>query len=161
VDRVIVTYLEMKGRAQLRPARIPEGFAVHRVEPAEPSFNAAMYREVGAAYRWTDRAVWSEERWRAYAEREELETWAGRFERDLVGYFELAHGEDGVEIAYFGLLPAYVGRGLGGPLLTRAIECAWNAGASRVWVHTCTLDHPSALANYRARGMEPYRVEQG
>lgn len=58
-----------------------------------------------------------------------------------------------VEIAYFGLAPHFVGRGLGGALLTSAIEEAWRWDASRVWVHTCSLDHPSALRNYEARGM--------
>jgi GNAT superfamily N-acetyltransferase len=67
--------------------------------------------------------------------------------------------QSGVEIAYFGLLPAFIGRGLGGALLTNAIEEAWQMSPERVWVHTCTLDHPSALANYQARGMEVYKVE--
>jgi len=49
--------------------------------------------------------------------------------------------------------------GFGGYLLTHAIRSAWDSGATRVWVHTCTLDHPSALANYVARGMKVYRTE--
>jgi GNAT superfamily N-acetyltransferase len=76
------------------------------------------------------------------------------------GYYELRGHQDGsVEIAYFGLLPEYTGRGLGGWMLTRAARDAWERGATRVWLHTCTLDHPSALPNYRKRGFLPYRTE--
>ncbi len=69
------------------------------------------------------------------------------------GYFELEDQPNGsVEICYFGLLPAFLGQGMGGALLTDAVRAAWNRGASRVWLHTCSLDHPSALGNYLARG---------
>jgi GNAT superfamily N-acetyltransferase len=59
------------------------------------------------------------------------------------------------------LLPEFIGRGLGGALLTSAIEEAWRMSPSitRVWVHTCTLDHPGALANYQSRGMVIYKRE--
>ena len=76
------------------------------------------------------------------------------------GYFELEREEDGsVQVAYFGLLPEFVGRGLGKYLLTRAVEEAFDLGASRVWLHTCTLDHPGALPNYLARGFRKTREE--
>jgi len=65
-----------------------------------------------------------------------------------------------VEIAYFGLLPAYVGRGLGKYLLSEAAARAWTLQPSRVWLHTSTLDHPAALPNYLARGFSIFRVEQ-
>ncbi len=65
-----------------------------------------------------------------------------------------------VEIAYFGLLPEFIGRGLGGDLLTSAIEnaWAWSPAPFRVWVHTCNRDHPGALANYQARGFKIYKT---
>ena len=66
---------------------------------------------------------------------------------------------DDVEIVYFGLLPEFIGLGLGGTLLTAAIERAFGLGAARAWVHTCSLDHPQALGNYLARGMRVYRTE--
>ena len=79
---------------------------------------------------------------------------------ERAGFFELKrHFDDSVEIAYFGLLPGFLGRGLGKYMLTRAIEEAWALGATRVWVHTCTLDDPAALPNYRARGMTEFRRE--
>jgi GNAT superfamily N-acetyltransferase len=81
-------------------------------------------------------------------------------ENAAAGYFELRQHQDrSVEIAYFGLLPAFIGRGWGKYLLTRAVESAWQLGTDRVWLHTCTLDHPAALSNYLKRGFRPFREE--
>jgi GNAT superfamily N-acetyltransferase len=96
---------------------------------------------VGRAYHWVDRLVWSEERWRARLQQPGLQlhllSWAGA----PAGYYELEpHGDGSVEIAYFGLLPEFLRRGLGGHLLTAAVEDAWRLGATNVWLHTCTLD---------------------
>jgi GNAT superfamily N-acetyltransferase len=102
-----------------------------------------------------------------YLDRAELETWVGYRSGTPAGYFELERQVDpsggaAVEIVYFGLLPGFIGHGLGGRLLSAAIDRAWEmvAGAGRVWVHTCDLDHPQALANYQARGFEVFLVEQ-
>jgi len=82
------------------------------------------------------------------------------WEEQPAGYFELRQHENGsVEIAYFGLLPDFIGRGWGKYLLNRAVESAWLLGANRVWLHTCTLDHPAALPNYLKRGFRPVRQE--
>ena len=83
------------------------------------------------------------------------------------GYFELRiDGDRAVEIVYFGLLDHFTGRGLGGYMLGEAVKHAWAQGASRVWLHTNTLDHPAALPNYQKRGFqitgtEVYEVEKG
>ena len=77
------------------------------------------------------------------------------------GYFELRREVDGaVEIAYFGLLKEFTGRGFGAYLLTEAAERAWALGATRVWLHTSTLDHPAALPNYLKRGFQVFRTEE-
>jgi hypothetical protein len=67
--------------------------------------------------------------------------------------------DDSVEIAYFGLAPDAIGQGLGKHLLSYAVLDAWGMKPKRVWLHTCTLDHPAALPNYLARGFVPYRTE--
>jgi ribosomal protein S18 acetylase RimI-like enzyme len=86
-----------------------------------------------------------------------VETWLLTVDGERAGYVELeAPDGGGVEIAYFGLLPAFHGRGLGGHLLTHALRRGLELGP-RVWVHTCSLDGPYALANYQARGMRVYR----
>jgi GNAT superfamily N-acetyltransferase len=79
----------------------------------------------------------------------------------VAGYYELRRvAEDGsVEIAYFGIVPGEYGRGLGKHLLSCAVRDAWALRPRRVWLHTCTLDHPSALPNYIARGFIPYKTE--
>jgi GNAT superfamily N-acetyltransferase len=77
------------------------------------------------------------------------------------GYFELNMQSDGsVEIAYFGLMREFIGRGLGKQLLAAAAERAWYLDASRVWLHTSTLDNASAMPNYLARGFQKYREEE-
>jgi GNAT superfamily N-acetyltransferase len=120
-------------------------------------FNKFLYELVGADWRWTDKLVWTGQQWRDWVESESLRTFAAYYEGSVLGYFELQRDEAGdVEIAIFGVAPPYVGRGFGGALLTHAFEQAWNSGCRRVWFHTCSFDHPSALPNYLARGLTIY-----
>lgn len=181
-NEVITYYLEMTSAAQLRPARPPaEPFVVRRAELAFPALNRFFYEEVGRAYTWTTRLGWTEERWRAWLARPDLQTWIGYVRETPAGYFELekqgglasaqttssvaapgaeagsvSAAENTVELVYFGLLPPFIGRGVGGALLTEAIRRAWGLGAQRVWVHTCSLDHAAALPNYQKRGFRIY-----
>ncbi len=155
------TYLEITSRAELRPAgdpRIP--FTVVRVDVATPDLNRFLYVAVGDKWQWRDRLDWDRSRWLQYVSRPEFETWVAYVRGTPAGYFELERTAEAVEVAYFGLLPDFIGFGVGGALLTAAIERAFDSGAARVWLHTCTLDHPQALANYLARGMRVYRTEQ-
>lgn len=151
---VTITTLDMSDPGQLRPRNPPPGnLAVRRVTHPLPEFNRFLYTAVGADWYWIDRLAWDYSHWLAWVDRPTLETWVLYLDDTPAGYFELDMQSGGdVEVAYFGLLPAFTGRGLGGYLLTRAVQRAWQRGAARVWLHTCTLDHPSALANYRARG---------
>jgi len=161
--RVEVTriYLEMTDRAQLQPARAADPAArVERVEDCPASFYRYLYAEVGRRYHWVDRLQWSDDQIRAHLAQPALSLWALYVAGAPAGYFELLQGGDGgTEVAYFGLLPEFHGRGLGKHLLTVAVEQAWSAGARRVWLHTCTLDDPVALPNYRRRGFVPFRTE--
>jgi GNAT superfamily N-acetyltransferase len=76
------------------------------------------------------------------------------------GLLELDFREAGqCEIAFFGLIPSAIGKGLGSFLMREAIARAWREPIKRLWVHTCTLDHPSALAFYRRQGFRPYRQQ--
>ena len=63
------------------------------------------------------------------------------------------------EISYFGLLEEYIGKGIGGYSLSIAIKKSFEKNIKRVWLHTCTLDHPNALKNYIARGMTVFKRE--
>ena len=160
---VTTTYLEMLSRDDLRPCSRPcEEMRVVRAEVPCGELNRFFYTAVGDNYGWTDRLPWTGEEWQAYAERPELETLVDYVRGTAAGYFELARGPGSdIEIAYFGLLPQFIGKGLGGALLHSAIDRAWRISSTRVWVHTCTLDSPFALANYLARGMYVYKTEIG
>lgn len=155
------TYLEMRSPGELRPKRIlNERFWIGEATVRQWQLNRFFYRNVGLPWNWNDKRNWSDEQWREYAEAPQRRLFAAYWDGSPAGYYELyRHDDDSVEIEYFGLMPAFLGRGLGGPLLTRAIEVAWQMQPTRVWVHTCSLDHSAALANYQARGMQVYRVE--
>jgi len=164
-EPLITTYLEMRSRDQLRPKRADARFQVREKRDRDWRFNRDLYLRVGHQWDWVDKRPWTDDQWKEYAAAPELYTFAGYYDDVLAGYYELRPDKDGgVEIAYFGLLPEFIGRGLGGALLTSAIEEAWSRRGgivpTRVWVHTCNRDHPQALANYRARGMIIYRVEE-
>jgi GNAT superfamily N-acetyltransferase len=162
---LITIYLEMRSPEQLRPKHADARFQI-REEKGDWRFNRDLYFAVGERWDWTDKRPWTEAQWKEYAAAPELRTFAAYYGDALAGYYELRRESEpdgrnaAVEIAYFGLLPEFIGRGLGGALLTSAIEEAWLISPKRVWVHTCNRDHPQALANYQARGMVVYKIEE-
>jgi GNAT superfamily N-acetyltransferase len=153
--------LEQRSRDEVRPAAQPDlPLLLMRAERPSPELGRFLYTAVGGNWYWVDRLSWTYERWLEWQSKGGVETWVAYLRGTPAGYFELDASEAGeVELAYFGLLPSCVGRGMGGWLLTRALERAWELRRRRVWVHTCTLDGPGALANYQARGMRVCRVE--
>jgi GNAT superfamily N-acetyltransferase len=131
-----------------------------------PELNKFLHTLIGYPYRWGGREEWSSDDWTAYAGRDALQTWVAYVDGTPAGYCEMEKGPEGdVEIMSFGLLAPFIGQGLGGHLLTVAVERAWaptgdgGMGATRVWLHTCTHDHPHALHNYLARGFRIIRTE--
>ena len=154
----VVTFLELDDPAALRPAAPPglDDVAIARVEGADGALLRWFYVEVGRHHHWTDLLHWSDgewERWGAGAE-----TWVATVGGERAGYYVLDRQGDSVEVRFFGLLPAVQGAGLGGHLLTHALRRGL-ALAPRVWLHTCSLDHPAALPNYEARGLRVFRTE--
>ncbi|MBB1273325.1 MULTISPECIES: GNAT family N-acetyltransferase [Psychromonas] len=162
MTKVSIYYLEMKQAKQLKPKQPIPGLTITEAEIKNYRVNRFLYSFVGEQWQWFDKLNDTEQTWKAYAEREELRTWVAYYQGSIVGYFELEIGEQqAVEIKYFGLAPEFIGQGFGGYLLTYAIQQAWTVcHAKRVWVHTCSLDHPSALANYKARGLALYQQKQ-
>ncbi len=156
------TYLEMTSPSALRPAR-PEGqdLALTKDETRSSALWRMLYTAVGRDYNWIDRLPWSDEEAAAYLNDPNVELWLLTSAGELAGYFELRRDADAnVEIVYFGMLPAFTGRGLGGHLLTEAVERAWTSGARRVWLHTCSFDHPAAIPNYLRRGFKIFKTER-
>ena len=159
MDSVTITYLEMKSADQIRPKRNDDQrFRVIEATVKQWRLNRFLYELVGRDWNWRDKLPWSEDQWQHYAESDDLRTFVAYYDGSPAGYYELRSADGEIEIAYFGLSPKFIGRGFGGALLTSALEEAWQMHPRRVWLHTCTLDHPSALKNYLARGMAIYNV---
>jgi GNAT superfamily N-acetyltransferase len=158
---VVRTYLQLLQPGDLRPGREPAGaFTLLLERPCSVALYRRLYAEVGSACHWHDRDAWTDEELSTYLARDCVEVWILRQNGNRLGYVELLSGADGaVEIAYFGLVPSAQGKGFGGRLLTLGVQRAWAIGATRVWLHTCTLDGPAALPNYIARGFAAYDRE--
>ena len=158
---VTTWYLELRRPGELRGRPAPQvDVTVIRAAIPSPELSRFLYTAVGGDWYWTDRLDWDYGRWRTYLARPEVETWVAYASGTPAGYVELeAQVAGDVEIVCFGLLPAFIGRGLGGHLLTVGAQRAWAMGADRVWLHTCSLDGPHALANYQARGFCIYHTE--
>ena len=155
------TYLELRAPGALRGAATPA--TVPRLERRRPIGSAeylGLYTLVGERWAWRDRLRWTEAALDAHLASDDVHVVVARDGDAVAGYVELQRrGDDVVEIMYFGLAPAYIGRGLGGWLLTRATEMAFELGAERIVLNTCTLDGPHALPNYLARGFTIVREE--
>ncbi len=153
----VVTFLEMRTpRGATRPWP-GAGFRIERVASPSLRFYRYLYDVVGAEWHWVDRKVMPD------AELEEILTHPDVEVHVLseggipIGYGELdRRSERSVQIAYFGLAPEGIGRGLGRWFLEQMNARAWRSWPERVWVRTCDLDHPRALANYEAAGFRVY-----
>lgn len=171
---VHTTYLEQRSSDDLAPAVSPKWpAAIERVDEPSPEFARFLYSAVGGDWYWTDRLAWTLAGWTEWLERPGTETWVAWVNGSPAGYAELAVDahDDGAhaEITQFGLIPRFIGRGLGGQLLTAAVRRAWTIHERvpglpqvvRVWLHTCSLDGPHALDNYLARGFRVYATSTG
>ncbi|WP_282851743.1 GNAT family N-acetyltransferase [Gulosibacter sediminis] len=161
--QVTITSLEMLAPPAAMPRAVPADVRIDRAVDVSPEFARYLYGLVGGPWHWTDRLGWAREQWA-----EELAVPGTEFlvlvrDGQPLGYVHLQpqprEVDAQVEVRYFGLAEDAIGRGLGGLLLEHGVAAAWTMGErfslapiTRVWVHTCSLDGPAALANYRARG---------
>ena len=158
MTEVTTFYLEMRLPSELNSKQKPDDFDVSEAQISQPDVNRFLYEAVGRNWAWEDKLNDSAEEWKSYVCRDQLRTWIAYHRGSIAGYYELeSQPAHSVEIKYFGLMPEFIGKGFGGYLLTHAIQSAWSwKPVKRVWVHTCTLDHPMALANYEARGFSVF-----
>lgn len=159
LTKAVTTWsLELTDPARLAPPTRPPGRTLRLERTTVSGTSERFYRAVGAGWQWNDRAGWTPGEWASWESR--VETHVAYADGVEAGYVELdpAGLPDSVEIAYLGLLPGFDGHGLGGHLLTYALRRGFEL-APRVWVHTCSLDGPHALANYETRGMARFRTE--
>ena len=162
IEEIFRNFLEIKSFNDLNEVQKPsKKYTLNVIKPKNFQLNKFLYKQVGKKYHWVDRLVWTDQNWMAYISKENVLTYILKNEDDLVGYFELIFHEKKleIEIAYFGILEEYFGKKLGGFLLSEAIKKSFLVGVKRIWVHTCSLDHPHALKNYLSRGMSIYNTE--
>ncbi|MGW1892920.1 GNAT family N-acetyltransferase [Streptomyces sp. NPDC002004] len=164
--------MEQTSPADLIPAAAPEGdVLIVRAEVPSPEFSRFLYTAVGGDIGWTDRLGMTYAQWAEALRRPGTETWVAYEKGTPAGYVELEAQEEGVvEIVYFGLIPAFRGRRIGGHLLAYGAARAWDladrwpgrAPTKRVWLHTCSKDGEHAMANYERRGFKLFdtAVEQ-
>ncbi len=159
-QQVTVWFLELADASAFTPSAQAPRFSLTQVTAPAPEFARFLYAGVGGSYAWGDRLRWTREQWLERLADPAVELWVAWEGGAPAGYFELSR-RDGtrVEIEYFGLLPHAVGQGQGGALLNAAVERALAMGGRPVSVNTCSLDHPAALDNYRARGFRLVREE--
>lgn len=161
-----VTSLEMLERPTRPASHPPAGrtVALVRANPPTVPFYRWLYERVGADLTWTARRLMPDAELEAVIADPAVEVYVLHVSGVPAGYGEIDRrgGADAIELAYFGLLPEFIGRGYGSYLLDVVVDLAWAAGpCSRLWVHTCDLDHPRALGVYQRAGFRPFqqRVE--
>ncbi len=155
-------FLELKDLKNLKTnLSNKKKYLIKKIKP-DFQLNKFFYKQVGKKHRWIDRLSWPDEKWINYISNKNLETYIICESEELVGFFELLHNPElqETEISYFGLLEEYIGKGIGGYALSEAIRKSFEKKIRRVWLHTCTLDHPNALKNYIARGMTVFKREK-
>jgi len=153
-----VTFLEMLAPAALRPEPDGRALALQRIQPDAEGYRS-RFRRVGQDWLWRGRLVLADAELLAIIGRHDVEIYDLVREETIIGLLELDFRVPGeCEIAYFGVTPEAIGGGAGRYLMNRAIERAWSGAPQirRLFVHTCSNDHPGALSFYRRSGFVPY-----
>ena len=162
METIIRNYLEIKSLNQLSEIKKSgDNYSLNQVIPNDFQLNKFFYKQIGENYQWVDRLIWTDKNWIEYVSSPNLFTFVLKNNNDIAGFFELIYHKDKLEteIAYFGLLKEYIGKKLGGYMLSEAIKKSFSYNVKRVWAHTCSLDHKNALKNYLSRGMKIYNTE--
>ena len=159
IERIERYYLEINSIEDLNSKDVShQNFTLTEENNYKFNLNKFFYKQIGKKHQWVDRLVWQDKNWMDYVSNKNLKTFILQKEKDLIGYFELIFNNNDCEIAYFGILEQYIGRGYGGFLLSEAIKIGFK-NANRIWVHTCSLDHANAIENYKSRGMKVFKTE--
>ena len=162
IEKIYREYLEIISLDDFKEVIKPsKNCVIELVNPKNFQLNKFFYKNIGKKHKWVDRLVWTEQDWIDYVSKEKLSTYILKDKKELIGYFELIFYQDisELEIAYLGIFEEYLGKKLGGYLLSEAIKKSFSLGATRTWVHTSSLDHKNALKNYLARGMKIFKSE--
>jgi GNAT superfamily N-acetyltransferase len=154
----IVTFLEMLTPPGQRSARFPSGLRVRTVDHPPLAWYRDLYRRIGEDWLWFSRAVIADEELARLLGQPGTEIIAlERSDGIAVGLAELHRHRDEVEIALFGVVPEATGTGAAGFLMDAALDRAWSPDTARVWLHTCSFDHPAAVPFYRRSGFAGFK----
>ncbi|PPQ19743.1 Acetyltransferase (GNAT) domain-containing protein [Bradyrhizobium shewense] len=153
----VVTHLEMTAPPARRDD--PSGTrTLRRVDTPTLPWYRDLFRRVGEDWLWFSRARMTDTELAAIIHAPDIEVYALVVDGRDEGLLELDFREPAqCELVYFGVTAPLIGTGAARFLMTRALELAWSRDVRRVWVHTCTLDHPSAVAFYQRSGFRPFR----
>jgi GNAT superfamily N-acetyltransferase len=158
--KVKTTYLQMFARPERVVPPPREGLAVVHVQRPTVAWYRSLYDAVGRDYDWTSRKNLSDTELAALLNDRRDEVHVLMADGVPAGFAELDRQVDGeIELVQFGLMPAFIGQGLGKYFLQWTIDKAWSYGPRRFWLHTCTKDHPAALPNYLKAGFTIYKEE--
>jgi GNAT superfamily N-acetyltransferase len=158
--KVKVTYLQMFARPQEAVPRPRDGVAVVHAKKPTVSYYRFLYETVGRDYDWPRCKKATDAELAARLCDPQIEVHVLMVEGVPAGFAELdRHSEGEIELVNFGLMPEFIGQGLGRYFLQWTIDKAWSYGPRRFWLHTDTKDHPSALSNYLKRGFAVYKEE--
>lgn len=167
-ETLVTTYLQMTHWAEFRPANLNhlDGIKVMCMDTPDVAFYRFLCGAVSKQWRWQDRLSLSDEEIEAILQAPETSIHVLYVDGTPAGYLELVRlrensvGRLWTEVAFFGLRPAYINRGLGKHLLSHGIAYAWNKGTQRLWARTCNLEGSYALRNYLKCGFKIYKVEK-
>lgn len=160
--RMVITYLEMRARPPHGAAHLPAGAkaALLRAEQPTISFYRYLYNTVGESWLWHERRAFDDATLASIIQDPKVDIYVLYVAGVPAGYAELDRREDGeIDLAYFGLLPEFIGRGFGRYFLIWIVSAAWQYEPQRLWVHSCNFDHPQALRAYQRVGFAPYGQE--
>jgi GNAT superfamily N-acetyltransferase len=154
----VVTCLEMRQRPAPRPDSPTVLCELHKNDHPSITWYRTLFRRVGAPYLWCSRLTLSDEQLERTIRDRRCEIYAIRCNGSEEGLLELdLHTPGECELLFFGLTESALGKGIGRWAMNRAIDIAWSHPIDRFWVHTCSLDHPSALAFYIRSGFRPFK----
>jgi GNAT superfamily N-acetyltransferase len=154
----VVTYLEMRTPPALSSSPPPPEFRVRRVLQPDLDWYRALYRAVGENWLWFSRLRLSDAELRAVIHHPQVDVFALAHDNQDIGLLEFDRRQfPDIELAFFGVTPAWIGRGAGRALLQHCLPLAWELHPQRLWLHTCTSDHPGALRFYTQAGFVPYK----
>ena len=162
ISRVQRFFLELKNFSNPIELNLPQNHKIILDEKKDYQLNKFFYKQIGIDHYWRDRLLWSDKEWSKYVTNKNLETHILKKGSDLIGYYEQEYhpNSNEVELINMGVLKEFRGLKLGSNLLNHAMASASRKNPSRMWVHTCSVDHKHALLNYKSKGFEIFKEEE-